>query len=303
VSASTLRAEPRAQAGARSAGPGGGPSSGSGGSRSRRWAISLLCFLLSTTYLIPLLWVMSLSVRTNADATSQKVLPATFRPANFPEAFDRYGLGGLFANSVIITTATVVITVAMSVFAAYGFARWKSRLTEGLFLIILLGLMIPPATVIVPFFIGMQRLGLYNSLLAVILAEAAFGIPLGLLILRGYIDGIPIALTDAARVDGAGPMRAFYYVVLPLLRPALVTVSLFIGLFTWNDFLIPLVLMADPSRSTLTVGLAQFNSNSGQLEIGLISAAAVMATLPVLTVFFATRRYYVLGLGAGAVKG
>jgi ABC-type glycerol-3-phosphate transport system permease component len=167
---------------------------------------------------------------------------------------------------------------------------------------ILLGLMVPPAAMIVPFFLAMLNLGFYNSLLAVIVGEAAFALPLGVLIMRGYIDRIPVELTDAARVDGAGPLRAFIHVVLPLLKAPIVTVALFIAMFTWNDFLLPLVLLPDPSHSTITVGLAQSVGQFGQLQLALISAAAVMALLPILAIFIAARRYYVLGLNAGAIK-
>lgn len=263
---------------------------------------SLACVLIGITYLIPLLWVVSLSLRSKSDASSLDVLPSSFTLSNYPDAFKEYGLGGLLLNSAYVTAGTVVIAVSLSVLAAYGFARWRSRLTEGLFLMILLGLMVPPAAMIIPFFLAMLNMGLYNSLLAVILGEAAFALPLGILILRGYIDHIPVELTDAARVDGAGPLRAFAHVVLPLLKAPIVTVALFITLFTWNDFLLPLVLLPEPSNSTITVGLAQSVGQFGELQLALISAAAVMALLPVMTIFVAARRYYVLGLNAGALK-
>lgn len=268
----------------------------------RRALSSCACVLIGITYLIPLLWVVSLSLRSESDATSLGIVPSTFRPSNYPDAFKHFGMGSLFANSALVTAGTVALALAMSVLAAYGFARWRSRITESMFLLILLGLMVPPATMVVPFFLAMLNMGLYNSLLAVILGEAAFALPLGILILRGYIDRIPHELTDAARVDGAGPLRSFVHVVLPLLKAPIVTVALFIAMFTWNDFLLPLVLLPDPSHSTITVGLAQSVGQFGQLQLALISAASVMALLPILAIFIAARRYYVQGLNAGALK-
>jgi ABC-type glycerol-3-phosphate transport system permease component len=270
--------------------------------RLRRIAAGIGCLLVGAVYLLPLLWVASLSVRSEEDVTSFDIVPRSFEASNYSKAWREYALGTLFAHSIFVTIGTVLLSVAMSVLAAYGFARWRSRLTEGMFLLILLGLMVPPATMIVPFFLVMQNLGLYNNLFAVVLGEAAFALPLGILILRGYVDRIPFELTDAARVDGATPIRAFVHVVLPLLKAPIITVALFITLFTWNDFLIPLVLLPNPQQSTLTVGLAQSVGQFGQLQLGLISAASVMALLPILAVFFAARRYYVQGLSAGALK-
>ncbi|MGB2709909.1 MAG: carbohydrate ABC transporter permease [Conexibacter sp.] len=252
--------------------------------------------------MLPLVWVASLSVREESDIVSLRILPSTFRPENYREAWETFGLGTLFVNSIVITAGTVVLSVAMSVTAAYGMARWRNRLTEGLFLMILLGLMTPPSLVILPFFIAMLNLGLYDSLAGVILAEAAFALPVGILILRGYIDRIPAELVGAARVDGATPWQAFRHVVLPQLTPAVVTVSLFITIFTWNDFLLPLVLIRNTDSSTLTVGLASSIGQYGQSNVGLLAAASLLTVIPVVAVFMAARRYYVLGLSAGALK-
>lgn len=270
--------------------------------RAGRMAVSAGCLLVGSAFLLPLIWVASLSVRDRSDVMSLRIAPSSFRPENYVDAFHSFHLGTLFAHSVAITAGTVVLSVSMSVTAAFGMVRWRTRATEGLFLLILLGLMVPPAAMIVPFFTGMLNLGLYNSLGGVILGESAFALPVGLLILRGYVERLPVELMDAARVDGATPWRAFRNVVLPLLKPAIVTVSLFITLFTWNDLLLPLVLMVNSSESTLTVGLASSVGQYGQLDLGLLSAASLLAALPVLAIFMTARRYYVLGLTAGALK-
>jgi ABC-type glycerol-3-phosphate transport system permease component len=270
--------------------------------RPKRFAASLVCLIVGVVYLFPLLWALSMAVRTNDDVFSGRVVPRTFEPANFATAFERYGMDVLFVNTAVITAATVAFSVVLSVVAAYGFSRYRGRISEGLFLLILTGLMIPPAAIIIPFFLTMRELHLYDSLLAVILGETAFVLPLGILILRGYVDNIPIALTDAARVDGATEWKAFWYVAFPLLKPAVATVALFTVISTWNGFLLPLVLLRDSERSTLTVGLARVLSQFGQLEIEIVAAASVLAVLPVLVIFVAARRYYIKGLSAGAIK-
>lgn len=257
---------------------------------------------VGVVYLLPLIWVTSLSVRTSSDAFSNRILPHSFRLDNFADAWRKYGLRVLFENTILVTGGTVLIGVALAALGAYGFSRYQSRITEPIFLLILAGLMIPPAAIIVPFFLAMENLGLYNRLIAVILGEVAFVLPLGVLLLRGYIDQLPIELTDAARVDGASDFKAFWYVAFPLLRPAVATVALFFAISTWNGFLLPLVLLREGSESTLTVGLAQFLGQYGQIEIELVSAASLMAVVPLLVVFIAARRYYVQGLSAGAIK-
>ena len=289
VAAPGTRAIPRAR-GERRLGP------------AARAGLSIVCFVIGAVGLIPLVWTLSLSIRTGSDVFSNRVLPHSFRLANFVDAWNMFGLGTLFLHSVIVTLGTVAITTTLAVTAAYGFARYRSRITEAIFLLILTGLMVPPAAVIIPFFVAMTRLGLYNTLLSVVIGESVFALPFSLLLLRGYIDTIPIDLTDAARVDGASQFQAFRYVALPLLKPALATVALFSTISTWNGFLLPLVLLNNSSTSTLTVGLSTVSSEFGALNLQLLSAAAVLAILPILVVFVAARRYYVQGLSAGAVK-
>lgn len=277
-------------------------SSGVRRSRPLRFGLSFLCVAIGVVYVIPLAWTLSLSVRENRDVFSNRLLPHTFRPANFVDAWKQFGLGVLFEHSAIITIGTVALSVLLSVMAAYGFSRYRNRLSEALFLMILTGLMVPPAGVIVPFFVTMRQLHLYDTLFAVTLGEAAFALPLGILILRGYIDTIPVDLTNAARVDGATDWKAFWYVAFPLLKPPIATVALFTTISTWNGFLLPLVLLHDPQRSTLTVGLSRLQGQYGALSLELVSAAAILAIIPILAVFVAARRYYVQGLSAGAVK-
>jgi ABC-type glycerol-3-phosphate transport system permease component len=274
-----------------------------GQAKSWRAALSLVCLLVGGVYLIPLVWVASVSVRRNSEVFATRIVPHSFRLSNFSDAFHSFGLGRLLVNTAVITAGTVALSLALSVTAAYGFSRYRTRITEGVFVLILTGLMIPPAAIIVPFFLEMKNAGLYNTLSAVILGETAFVLPLAVLLLRGYIDQLPDELIAAARVDGATEWRAFRYVAFPLLKPAIATVALFITISTWNGFLLPLVLLGDPARATLTVGLSVTTYQFGQIQLAYVSAASLLAVIPVLVVFVAARRYYVQGLSAGALRG
>lgn len=258
-----------------------------------RLVASLTCVVTTVVYLVPFVWVLSLSIRDSTDVLSLKILPSSFEPRNFTDAWDIFSLGTLFANTIVIAFGTVALTLTLATMAAYGFARFRSRVSEVVFLVILLGMTVPPAALIVPFFVLMHNLGLFNSRLSVILAETAFSLPLGVLLMRSYVERLPFDVIDAARVDGAGPFRAFRLVAVPLLRPGMATLALFVTLTAWNDLLLPLVLMPSADQSTLTVGLATAISSFGQVHLAALAAASVMAAVPVLIVMFSLRRYYV----------
>jgi multiple sugar transport system permease protein len=273
-------------------------------SRWSRLGISVFCFAAGAVFLLPLIWMASLSVRSANDVFSGSLLPHEWLFGNFVTSWKQYGLGVLFLHSLIITSLTVVGAVTLSATAAYGLAGAQSRGSRITVALLLSGLMAPPAVIVVSFFLTMHALGLYNSLFGVVLAEIAFSLPLGVIILRGYIEHIPTELIDSARVDGASELVAFRSIVLPLLRPALATVAVFTTISTWNDFLLPLVLLANTNTSTLTVGMSQFTSGvGGSLSWQLTAAASIMAMVPLLIVFAVGRRYYIQGLTAGAVKG
>ncbi|CAN5799198.1 carbohydrate ABC transporter permease [soil metagenome] len=270
--------------------------------RRSKGALVAISFVVGAIYLVPLVWVLSMSVRSASEILQPGFVPESFNPQNYRDAWQRFELGKLFKNTALVTAGTVLLGVALSVTAAYGFSLAKSRFGEFAFIMLLLGLMVPPAAVIIPFFIGMRELGLYDSLLAVILAETVFVLPLGVLILRAYIESIPKDLSDSARIDGASEWSVFAQIVFPLILPAAATVALFMFLSAWNGFLLPLVLLRDPNKTTLTVGLSQFSGQFGSFEWHLVAAASAIAVVPVLLVFYLARRYYVQGLAAGALK-
>lgn len=262
----------------------------------------LATLALSAIYLLPLAWLLSVSVRAQADVFQSMLLPRSIELSNYPVAWERYDLALLGLNSAIVTIGTVVLGVGLSVTAAYGFARYRTALSEALYIMILVGLMVPPAAIIIPFFLGMLQLGLYDTLVAVIFGETAFVLAFGILIFRGYIEHIPRELIDAARVDGASEWASFRHIVLPLLRPPLATVAIFFTMSTWNGFLLPLVLIRDTGESTLTVGLSRYTGQFGLQDWNLLAAAAVIAIAPLLVVFILARRSYVQGISAGALK-
>jgi ABC-type glycerol-3-phosphate transport system permease component len=266
-----------------------------------RLAISGFLIVSAFVALAPVLWVVGLSLRTGADVYSRSVVPRSLRLENFGDAWAQFGLGPLFLNSILVTGLSVLVAVTLSVLAAYGFARLRFRGSEVLFLIILLGLMIPPAALIIPLFVEIRSLGLYDTHVGLSLVYVAFGLPLSILILRSFFAGIPRELLEAARIDGATERWILWDVVVPMAKAPIATVTILLFLFCWNDFFLALVLLRDAGTYTLPVGIAQFiGQYSTPYE--LVAAAVLIAAMPVFVLYLLLHRQFEQGVAEGAVK-
>lgn len=202
------------------------------------------------------------------------------------------------ANSVIVTVASVVVTVAISLAAAYAIVRSQTRFTRFGFSVFLIGLAVPLQATIIPLFSMMSRVGLYDSLLALILPSIGFAIPITVLVLSNFLRDLPGELFESMRVDGASHWRMLVSLVAPLSRPALVTVAIYDALTVWNGFLFPLVLTQSPENRTLPLSLWTFQ---GQFSVNVPAtlAAVVLSTLPIFALYLVGRRQLVAGITAG----
>lgn len=251
---------------------------------------------------IPLYWVVVTSLRTQQTffTDSPWALPSAPTLDNF-----RLVLGSGFlrylTNSVLVTTGAVALAVFVSLLAAYTITRNDAAVVRRSFSLFLLGLAIPLQAAIIPIFYMITKTGLYDTLLAVVLPSAAFAIPLTVIILSNFLRDIPAELFDSMRVDGAGDWRMLGQLVLPLSRPALITVAIYNGLNVWNGFLLPLVLTQSPGSKVLPLALWTFQ---GELTINIpaMMAAIVLSALPILTLYVVGRRQLVSGLTAGFGK-
>ncbi len=266
-----------------------------------RFGISVFLVVSALLALAPIAWIVGLSLRSGADVYSRSVVPRSLRPANFLDAWNQFGLGPLFLNSILVTVASVGAAVLLSVLAAYGFARLRFRGSEVLFLVILLGLMIPPAALIIPLFVEIRSLGLYDTHVGLSLVYVAFGLPLSILVLRSFFARIPRELLEAARIDGASERRILANVVVPMSKAPIATVAILLFLFCWNDFFLALVLLRDAGSYTLPVGIAQF---IGQYSTPheLVAAAVLLAAIPVFILYLVLHRQFEQGVTEGAVK-
>ena len=266
-----------------------------------RIAVSTVLIAASMLALAPVVWIAGLSLRQGADVYSSSILPASLHPENYLRAWQDFGLFGLLLNSIIVTGASVAVGVVCAVLAAYGFARLRFRGSEVLFVVILLGLMIPPAALIIPLFVEIRSLGLYDTHVGLGLVYVAFGLPLSILVLRTFFASIPQELIEAARIDGASERWILLDVVVPLAKAPIATVSILLFMFAWNDFFLALVLLRDAGTYTLPVGIAQF---IGQYSTPheLIAAAVLIAALPVFILYLVLHRYFERGVAEGAIK-
>jgi len=224
-------------------------------------------------------------------------LPRSLSLDNYERAL-RLGLSGFLANSAVVAVATMALTLACALPAAYCIVRNRSRLVRTGLSLFLLGLAIPAQAVIVPVYLIITRMHLYDSPTAIVLPTAAFSLPLAIVVLTSSLRDIPTELYESMQLDGAGNGLIFRRLVLPLSRPGLITVGIVAGLNAWNGILFPLVLTQSARARVVPLGLWNFQNEHGTDVPGLM-AAVVLSALPMLLLYLVGRRYLLRGLAAG----
>jgi len=252
--------------------------------------------------LVPLLWMVSASFMPTGEANTfpPRFLPSTPTWEHYTTLFTHLSVLRNFRNSAIVAVSATLLSILINALAGYAFAKLRFGGRERVFGILLTALIIPAQVGMLPLFLLLKQLGLVNTLAGVVAPGLAS--VFGIFLVRQYALSIPDDLLDAARLDGAGEWRIFVSVVLPLLRPILVTLALFTFLATWNDFMWPLIVLSDDARYTLPVALANL-SGEHVLDTELMMAGAVVTVAPVLALFLALQRYYLQGVMLGSVKG
>lgn len=206
-----------------------------------------------------------------------------------------------FLNTFIVTVACVLIVQVLALPAAYAIVRSGKKSVARVFSFVLLGLAVPAQAVIVPLYLLITQVHLYDTLWAIILPTAAFALPLAILVLTSSLRDVPKELYEAINLDGAGSVRALFSLVLPLSRSALATIGIYTAMQAWNGFLFPLVLTQDVSVRVIQLGLWEFQGQYG-LNVPVIMAAVALSLLPLLVVYLVGRRYLLAGLTAGSGK-
>jgi multiple sugar transport system permease protein len=251
--------------------------------------------------LLPLLWMVSASLMPTGEATAvpPRLLPSTPTLEHYRVRFGRGNLARALLNSAVLASAVTLIALLLNSLAGYGFAKFRFAGRDRIFRVLLAALVIPAQVTMLPLFLMLHGLGLVNTYAGVIVPGMAS--IFGIFLVRQQALGVPDSLLDAARVDGAGELRIYRSLVLWLLAPVLVTLAVFTFMGTWNDFLWPLIVLADRDLYTLPVALANLAGEHVQ-DTELMMAGAVLTILPVLVLFVFLQKYYVAGIMAGGVK-
>jgi multiple sugar transport system permease protein len=257
---------------------------------------------LAAFALAPLLWMLSVSLMPTGEATAAtpRLLPSAPTLVHYEALFSRLPLARAFANSLLLASAATALGLVTNSAAGYAFAKLRFRGRDVLSRALLAALVIPGQVAMLPLFLMVRELGLVNTYAGVLVPSLAS--IFGIFLVRQYVVSLPDALLDAARLDGAGELRVFTSVVLPLCRPVLVTLGTASFLGAWNDFLWPLVVLGDERLQPLPVALASLlGEHAADLEI--LMAGAVLTVLPVVLLFVALQRHYLRGILAGSLRG
>lgn len=260
-------------------------------------------FLVAGIVLLPLLATAFGGLKDAGELRTNPLgLPQVWHWSNYGAILASPRYWQVLGNSLLIASLTVVLTLSLAAMAAFAFAHLRFFGEDFLLSYLTLGLMLPAATAILPLFISVRDLGLLDSYTGIILPQTAFGLSMAVLLLRNGFRALPSELLDAARIDGCGYVRYFFYITLPLSRPILSTVGIVAFVGSWNNYLLPLILLNTNSLYPWPLGLMDYQgeySTAWQLVLAFIT----LTILPAIVVFVAAQRLMVAGLTAGAVKG
>jgi ABC-type glycerol-3-phosphate transport system permease component len=272
--------------------------------RRYRWIALLAGAVIVVMTYFPIIFVVSNSLRTGENIFTSGVfsLFTQFDTANYAKAWS--GVSGPLLNTVIVAIGSILIGVGAAVLGAYAFSQLRFRGKGLLFMAYVALLLIPWTLTLIPLFLTIQKLHLFNSWWALILPYSATAQPLLVLIFRGFFDQIPRELLESARVDGCSETKVLLRIVAPLTRPILMTGAILVTINVWGDYLWPTIVIQTPQHTTISAGVQQFVSSFG-LNVssgGSVFAAYVIATLPMFVLVGITMRYFVSGLTEGALK-
>jgi ABC-type glycerol-3-phosphate transport system permease component len=269
----------------------------------------LIFFLLVLTAVVvagfPLFWMIISSLKASGEfyQVPPTFLPQTWTLQNYRDLFAQTSFGIYFLNSLIVACSTTVISLVLGALGAYSLSRFSYRSVRMFSRVTLLSYMLPEVLVVIPLYVYVVDLGMADTLASLIIANLAFTLPLTLWYMRAYFNAIPVSLEESAMVDGCTRLQALRRVVLPLALPGMVSTGVFSFNHAWNEFLFALVFTSSERNKVLTLGLATWIGQDNIYSWGMLLAAAVLVTLPVLAFYVLVQRKLTLGLSEGANKG
>ncbi len=255
-------------------------------------------------FLIPFIWMVSSSLQTEQEiaSTTMRWIPETFHWENYANVFKAMPLWTYFKNSIFVTGLFIIGTLLSSSLVAYAFSvlKWPGR--DKIFILVLATMMLPMQVTMIPVFVLYKELGWLNTFKPLIVPAFFGGGAFNIFLLRQFFLTIPRELFDSARIDGCTEFQIYWRIVLPLAKPALATVGIMTFLFTWNDFLGPLIYLSDKMKSTMALGIVMFVGQH-KTEWALLMVASVLMMLPVILLFLFFQRYFIRGFMMSGIKG
>lgn len=271
--------------------------------KTRNAVSSTLLLLVTGVILLPVFLMLLDSVRSNADVASHPIgMPASFQWQNYVAVFNQMGYLNSLKNSVVVTASSVALVVGAGSAASWAIARYTRRWANAAYRLFIAGLTIPVFVLTTPLYLLVQELGLLDKLVAVILIYAAFHLPFAVFFYVSFLRSVPEELEQAAAVDGCGPFMTYWHVILPMLKPATATMSIFVALSIWNDVVIPLLFLSSDNTKTVTLSVYSFIGTQGGIQPSQLFPSVVLATVPLFVVFLILQRHIVAGIAAGIGK-
>lgn len=267
-----------------------------------RAALYVILLALAAYFLMPIYVLLITGFKSYAAVNVAQMwqLPSAFNPGSFLQAWTRVGPN--FVNSVLIVVPAAVLSTLIGSINGYVFAKWRFRGSEVIFLLVLFGMFVPYQGLLIPLVLTLQFLGLYGSIPGLIVTHCILGIPITAMMFRSFFSGVPNELVDAAKIDGCGFFRIFRWLMLPVAPPAVAVVLLWQFTTIWNDFLLAVVVLSNPSVAPITVAVENL-AGSYSVQWNVQMAGALLAALPTMIVYLLLGKLFMRGLLAGALKG
>lgn len=263
--------------------------------------LSMMAFI----FVFPFLWMLSTAFKIPSEAYTlpPKLLPKTYTLDNFTEGWQYADFTQYTWNTLTVTLLATLGTVLSASFVAYGFARFKSRYNNLLFTIVLATMMLPSQVTLIPTYLLFTKLSWLDTLKPLIIPSFFGGGAFNIFLLRQFFRTIPRDLDEAAYMDGANAFQIYYKILLPAIKPALITVALMSVTFHWNDYMSPLIYLNSDQNFTLAIGLQFFQNSFGSSQIQMLMAVSLITVIPVLLLFFVGQKYFVQGITMTGIKG
>ncbi len=263
--------------------------------------VVLLTFVLFT--LVPFYWILLTSFKTMKDITMQGPLgfPQIWHWDNYIRIWKVGNFLVYFKNSIIVTTISVLCIVLFSLLAAYSFSFLKIKGKGFILTLLLFGLIVPTELIIIPLYYNLKTLGLLNTLWAIILPQIALIIPIAVVLLRSFLRELPPSMLEAARIDGASEFKTLIYIIIPIAWPVIASITIFASIWTWNNFILPTILVQNDQWRTLPVGLNYFRGRYN-MDFSMTATAANVIAFPIVIIYLTLQKRFIQGMTAGALK-